>query len=62
MDTSSFYGVRRRLQRLQVSNSNDEDDLELLPGSDTDTHDSDYKLPDYGKICNLYLSLINSPN
>lgn len=62
MDTSSFYGVRRRLQRLQVSNSNDEDDLELLLGSDTDTLDSDYKLPDNGKICNLYLSLINSPN
>ena len=53
MDAIRFYGVRRKLQRLQAStsdNKNDEEDLELLQSdSDTDTLESDYACPDYGK-------------
>ena len=53
MDAIRFYGVRRKLQRLQAStsnNKNDEEDLELLQSdSDTDTLESDYKCPDNGK-------------
>ena len=47
MDAIRFYGVRRKLQRLQAStsnNKNDEEDLELLQSdSDTDTLESDYE-------------------
>ena len=53
MNAIRFYGVRRKLQRLQAStsnNKNDEEDLELLQSdSDTDTLESDYECPDYGK-------------
>ena len=53
MDAIRFYGVRRKLQRLQAStsnNKNDEEDLELLQSdSDTDTLESDYECLDYGK-------------
>ena len=50
MNAIRFYGVRRKLQRLQAStsnNKNDEEDLELLQSdSDTDTLESDYECPD----------------
>ena len=43
MDSLRFYGVRQKLQRLQRSESNEQ---ELL--------DSDYECPDYGKSCDLF--------
>ena len=43
MDSLRFYGVRQKLQRLQRSES---DEQELL--------DSDYEYPDCGKSCDLF--------
>ena len=43
MDSLRFYGVRQKLQRLQRSES---DEQELL--------DSHYECPDYGKSCDLF--------
>ena len=48
MDAIRFYGVRRKLQRLQASTSNNknDEDLELLQSdSDTDTLESDLRMP-----------------